>query len=172
MAAAIAVSIAATWAVLRSNTTNKISYETTLADAAVSSHLRSTMADSHLLDLESSDVKTLKPWFASKLKFAAPVVDLSDKEYALAGGRLDYISDDPSAAIVYRHDKHVINLFCWPSDKGEETPDALNSAARGSTNVVYWTHNDMTWCAVSDLSGAELKKFAQLLRDRTESAVN
>lgn len=163
VAAAIVLSAATTWTLLRPGIPP---YE--IADAAVSSHLRSVMADSHLLDFESSDAKTIKPWFAGKLKFTPPVVDLGDKEYALAGGRLDYISDDPSAAIVYRRDKHVINLFCWPSEKGEETSSSLASVARGNCNVVYWTRNEMTWCVVSDLNSAELKKFAQLLRERAD----
>jgi hypothetical protein len=33
---------------------------------------------------------------------------------------------------------------------------------------VYWKSREMTWCAVSDLNGAELTKFAQLLLERAD----
>jgi anti-sigma factor RsiW len=169
IAAAVAASVLITWAVLRTRTP---SYEMASVDFAVSSHLRSTMTPAHLLDIESSDVNTVKPWFTDKLKFNPPVIDLADKHFQLAGARLDYIGDDPAAAIVYRNDAHTINLFCWPSDEEEgreKANDALISVARSGCNVVYWTHKEMTWCAVSDLGGVELKNFAQLLRERAKN---
>ena len=169
IAAAVALSVLATWAALRPVPP---SYETAMVDSAISSHLRSTMAATHLLDIESADPNAVKPWFTGKLKFAPPVVDLADKNFPLRGARLDYIGDDPAAAIVYQRDKHTINLFCWPSEEGEgneRAKNTLSAVARSGYNVVYWTQKDMTWCVVSDLDGAGLKKFAQLLRERAEN---
>jgi anti-sigma factor RsiW len=165
VAAAVVISAFTTYALMRPTTP---AYEVALVDSAVSNHLRSMMAASHLLDLESSDGKSIKPWFQQKLKFAPPVVDLADRQYAMLGARLDVVGDDPAAAVVYARDNHTINLFCWLNDKGEEGPAGTRLVSRGNCNVVYWKSREMTWCAVSDLNGAELTKFAQLLLERAD----
>jgi len=128
-------------------------------EAVVDSHVRSLMAD-HLVDLRSSDKHTVKPWFDGKLDFAPPVARLDGTEFPLAGGRLDYINGHPAAAVVYRHAKHWINLFIWPST-GRDTA-ASTSTDRGY-NLVHWTDYGMTYWAASDVSAPDLQTFAGLV---------
>jgi len=129
----------------------------TLATAAVAGHIRALQLD-HLIDVPSSDRHTVKPWFDGRLDYAPPVRDLAAQGFPLAGGRLDYLAGRPVAALIYRRDRHVINLFVWPA------PGASPASERSLNgyNVVSWQEEGMRFLAVSDLNAPELDHFAEL----------
>ncbi len=138
-----------------------------LASEVIASHIRSLMV-SHLADVVSTDQRTVKPWFDGKLSFSPPVVDFARNGFPLVGGRLDYLPDGPIAAVVYRHDKHVLNLFVRPAS-GTERGKFPKTASRQGYNCVSWIQNGTRYWAVSDLSEADLRQFMELVLRSTPS---
>jgi len=134
-----------------------------IAQDVVSAHVRSLMPG-HLTDVPSSENHTVKPWFAGKLDFSPPVVDLGAEGFPLVGGRLDYAAGRPVAALVYRRGKHLINLFVWPSASAHDFAEA--AAARQGYNLLFWTRGQTNFWAISDVNAAELRQFAHLVRAR------
>jgi anti-sigma factor RsiW len=136
-----------------------------LASDVTEAHIRSLMAN-HLLDVPSSDRHTVKPWFIGKLDFAPPVVDLGDRGFTLAGGRLDVLELQPVAAMVYRRGQHVINVFVWPS--ADSGPTQMAELTRRGYSMLHWTAAGRVCWVVSDLNAADLHEFATIFRQRLE----
>jgi anti-sigma factor RsiW len=129
----------------------------------VSAHLRSLQGD-HLIDVQSTDQHTVKPWFNGRLDLAPPVIDLTPQGFMLIGGRLDYIDGRPVAAIVYKRRAHVINLFVSPS-AGSGSATTMENL-QGFT-VWSWASSDLGFRAVSDINPEELQEFGEAQsRDR------
>jgi anti-sigma factor RsiW len=121
----------------------------------VDAHVRSLLPG-HLLDVESSDRHTVKPWFAGKTDIAPVVVDLADKGFPLLGGRLDYVDGHTAAALAYGRRGHTINLFIWRTTPGE--PRDGSFSIRGYS-VLHWSNGGLSAWAVSDAALSELEAF-------------
>jgi anti-sigma factor RsiW len=117
----------------------------------------------HLTDVSSSDQHTVKPWFNGRLDFSPPVKDLTDRGFPLVGGRLDYLSDRPVAALVYRRQQHFINLFIWPVTSDPDGEKRIMT--RQGYHLIHWTGAGMTYWAVSDLNVGELQEFVRILQN-------
>jgi anti-sigma factor (TIGR02949 family) len=148
------------WALIRSAARAGASGADVVVAEVVSAHVRSLQAE-HLFDVQSSDQHTVKPWFLGKLDFAPPVADLAAMGFPLVGGRLDYVSGRPVAALVYRRQQHSINVFVWPTSETSGTDTARS--VRGF-HVHHWIRDGMSFWVVSDLNDAELSEFAGALQ--------
>jgi anti-sigma factor RsiW len=89
------------------------------------------------------------------------VKDFVAEGYPLVGGRLDYLDGHRTAAIVYRRDKHVINLFAFLADETSDAAPHLSS--RAGFNVVRCRMGGLTYVAVSDVEAAQLLAFVRLI---------
>ncbi|MBC3920659.1 anti-sigma factor [Undibacterium sp. CY18W] len=136
-------------------------------DEVLASHFRS-LAPGHLVDVVSSDHHTVKPWYAGKLDFSPPVVDLTAQGYPLLGGRLDYLAGRQVAALAYQHGKHIVNLYLYPdTTNASNTGKAAVSFTTGSSRgyqLMQWSAAGVHYVAVSDMNGAEMAQFAHQIK--------
>lgn len=130
-----------------------------MTDEVIASHIRA-LQPGHLEDVISTDRHTVKPWFDGRLDFAPPVQDFVAQGFPLVGGRLDYLDGRPVAALVYRRDKHIINLFVWPAPGAADT--APEGGVRAGYDVLSWRQGGMQFWAASDVEAAALRQFAGL----------
>ncbi len=130
-----------------------------LAGELVSDHVRSMLA-SHLTDVATSNRHVVKPWFDGKVAFAPTVVDFADKGFPLVGGRLEYVRGQRAAALVYRRDLHLINVFVWP--EGSPADRLETGGVRDGYNLVHWTQGGLNYWAVSDVEPAQLRQLRDL----------
>jgi anti-sigma factor RsiW len=126
----------------------------------IDAHVRS-LQPGHLTDVASTDQHTVKPWFNGKLDFSPPVKDYADEGFPLLGGRLDVLTGRNVAALVYARRKHIINVFVLPT-KEPDTPIHPPGTRQGY-QWLHWRHQGMEFCAISDVSAADLHELAQLI---------
>jgi anti-sigma factor RsiW len=128
-------------------------------DDLTNAHLRSLMSD-HLVDVVSSDRHTVKPWFAGHTDVSPPAVDFAKDGYALIGGRADYVDGHRAAVVVYRHGKHIINVFAWIAGDAPLPATAL----RNGYHLVFWKSGNIAYCAVSDTGLDEITTLTHLIQ--------
>jgi anti-sigma factor RsiW len=128
-----------------------------------SDHIRSLIG-THLIDVESSDQHTVKPWFAGKVDFSPPVRDFADQGFKLVGGRLDYVRGQNVAVLVYRFKNHYVSLFIC-RERNPETNSEEKSFDYQGYNLVYWNANGLDCWAVSDAAPGALLEFVKIQRE-------
>lgn len=139
---------------------------TSIGDEVVASHVRSLLVD-HLTDVATSDQHTVKPWFNGKIDFAPPVVDLVREGFPLQGGRVDYIGGRVVAALVYKRQSHVINLFVWPAQSDATAATVRTASSRDGYNIENWRAGGLNFWAVSDGNADDLARFRDAFSNRT-----
>jgi anti-sigma factor RsiW len=134
-----------------------------LAAEVASDHIRSLIG-THLIDVESSDEHTVKPWFAGKVDFSPPVLDFADHGFKLVGGRLDYVRGKTVAVLVYRFKKHYVSLFMYREPNSEPASKQELLDYQGY-NLVYWNANGLDCWAVSDAAPGALLEFFKIQQE-------
>ena len=132
-----------------------------LSEELTASHVRA-MLTGHLSDVVSSDRHTVKPWFSTHLDFSPPVWNERPAEFPLIGGRVDYVHGRAVAALVYKRNAHVINVFVWPESGMPYLRSSTNS--RNGYQSLRWTDAGMQFWAVSDIGAEELLRFREANR--------
>ena len=124
----------------------------------VDDHVQSLLPG-HLMDVQSTDQHTVKPWFIGRADFAPRVVKLDSAGFPLVGGRLAYVDGHQAAALVYGRRNHVINLFMWRDRGAAAAASADEPMQRAGYSVLHWTADGLSLWAVTDASPADLMAF-------------
>jgi anti-sigma factor RsiW len=123
------------------------------------SHWRALAATSPI-DVVSTDQHTVKPWFAGKIAIAPVVQDFADQGYALIGGRIDYVGSERVPVLVYRHGKHLIDVFVLT----QSIAPTLDKPTQSQGYVLEMVSlGGQPAAIVSDMGMAELERFGNLL---------
>jgi anti-sigma factor RsiW len=143
------------------------------ADELVESHVRAQVSGRDI-DVISTDRHTVKPWFNGRLDYSPPVEDLAANGFALEGGRLDYLAHQRVAVLVYRYQKHVIDVYVFPQTgsggTGRDTGGAVPATlGREGYSIAHWNAEGMTWWAISDAAPDALKGLEVALKARLQS---
>jgi anti-sigma factor RsiW len=130
----------------------------TLVAELVDDHVASLMAG-HLMDVQSTDQHTVKPWFAGRADFAPRVTNLDSVGFPLLGARLTYVQGHTAAVLVYGRRKHVINVFMWRAADAADTTASPTLTRNNGYAVAHWVSGGLSFWAITDAAPAELEAF-------------
>lgn len=133
--------------------------ESPIVDDMLTGHMRS-LIPGHMVDVQSSDHHTVKPWFAGKVPVSPVTVDLKDQGFPLLGGRIDVIDRRPTAVLVFGHGAHVLSVYVLPSDQGIR----VGEVSKNGYQVSSWMQGGLEYIAVTDTDRSELEKFEELYK--------
>ncbi len=122
-------------------------------------HVRA-LSGGPLIEVASTDRHTVKPWFAGRADVSPPVADFAADGYALLGGRTAPLAGQRAAVTVYRHGRHLIEVYSW---LGSDVTRADEVTRRGY-HIRCWQHADLSSCAISDAGSDELQGLEKLLQ--------
>jgi anti-sigma factor RsiW len=129
-------------------------------DEAVGDHLRIVGAP-HPLDVESSDIHNVKPWFTGRIDFVPPVSFVGDDEFRLRGGALAVFQGHKAAAFVYQRRLHTISLLIY-ADAAARPRD--ETTTRGF-HVITWASGGIGMALVSDIGWDDLRLLEARIRN-------
>lgn len=136
------------------------------SDELVAGFIRVAMSE-HPVDVVSSDHHTVKPWFAGRIDYSPPVVDLTAAGFPLTGGRLDFVDSRKVSVLVYQHNQHKLALTLWPSSSNGDL--AAKVERRDGFSLAEWRHSGFELRAVSDVAPDEMADFAKALDQALET---
>jgi anti-sigma factor RsiW len=126
----------------------------------------SSIAADHLVDILSANPQVVKTWLSAKLDFSPPVISFPSPAYSLLGGRLDVIQNHSVATVVYKSDKDVVSLFCWPTKKEQILQRDYSSAGY---HVCTWSNAECNYILISKLSDRTMNEFIDSFRDQVQA---
>ncbi|CAG9176447.1 anti-sigma factor family protein [Cupriavidus pinatubonensis] len=125
-----------------------------VARELVASHVRALLSG-RAMDVASLDQHTVKPWFNGRLDYAPVVRDLTAQGFVLAGGRLDYVDGRPVAVLIYRRNRHPVDIFVFVPGQAGLPPKV--SGSRQGYQLESWDADGMRFLAITDASADDLR---------------
>jgi anti-sigma factor RsiW len=144
-----------------------------LTSEAVSDHLR-VLQRGRPVDVESTGIHDVKPWFEGKLDFAPSVPGPVGPEMRLVGGAMGYFLDRPAAVVVYGLRRHVLTLLvfradgvAWPGGTADARPRLAAEGTSRGFHVFLWRSGGLGYALVGDADRVELSGIAAMLAGET-----
>ncbi len=119
----------------------------------------STIASGNPVDVVSTDMHTVKPWFQGKVPFTFNLPELSGSPFTLVGGRVVYIRGTPMALLVFQYKLHKISMLIGPEQVLSGSVDLT-----GGFHAVSWSKNGYRYVTVGDASPAALQDLSEKMK--------
>jgi len=121
-----------------------------------------TMASANPVDVISTDMHTVKPWFQGKVPFTFNLPELAGSPFSLTGGRVVYIHGTPTALLVFQYKLHRISMLIGQSSvlgSGEGQKQLADGF-----HVIRWEKNGYTYTTIGDAGVDTLNDLSQRMR--------
>jgi len=124
-----------------------------------------TLASANPVDIVSTDLHTVKPWFEGKLPFAVNVPDLKNTPFTLIGGRVTYLEQEPGAGLLFQYRKHRLSAFILQDRAKWKNIGTTGAPVRhASFWVETWSAGGLRYFVMGDTSVANVEQLSDLMK--------
>jgi anti-sigma factor RsiW len=115
------------------------------------------------VELGSADFAVLKPWFASKVGFTPPAIDLRQYGYELFGGRIGVLAKRQVVALVYKRADEILTIYCWPPN---QEPVSYGKRSVEGYRVYTWSNSACNYVLVQRSNDPKIEQFVDSFQDQ------
>ena len=119
----------------------------------------STIASPNPVDVVSTDMHTVKPWFQGKVPFTFNLPELNGSPFTLIGGRMVYVRQTPMALLLFQYKLHKISVLIGPEDVLSGSKDPGHGF-----HEVNWAKNGYRYVTIGDASVDALHDLSERMR--------
>jgi len=105
------------------------------------------LASSNPVDVISTDMHTVKPWFQGKVPFTFNLPELSNSPFTLIGGRVVYVRESPCAQLLFQYRLHRISVLIGPDNV---LSSAGEQGLRNGFHLVRLEKEGYTYATIGD----------------------
>ena len=122
------------------------------------------LASTNPVDVVSTDLHTVKPWFQGKIPFSFTPPEMKEGPYSMVGGRVVYFRQTAGAEVLCQYKQHRISVFIF-----EDRPEwRLNNTAAvlQPTGLSFetWSQGGLRYAVLGDASQEAVHNLAVLWR--------
>jgi anti-sigma factor RsiW len=130
----------------------------------------SALASANPVDVVSTDRHTVKPWFQGRIPFSFNIPELAGTEFALLGGRMVYLNQQPGAQLIFTVKQHKISVLIFQESSGlpGTLTDGANVKRRNAFNVAAWKAQNLRFMVIGDADASEIDKLARMIKTANE----
>ncbi len=120
------------------------------------------LASSNPLDVVSTDRHTVKPWFQGRIPFSFNLPEFAGTNFALLGGRLVYLHQQPCAQLLIASGQHKISVLIVQDSPALSSlfPIASSAAMHNSMQVETWQSQGLRFLVVGDTERTTIEQLS------------
>lgn len=128
------------------------------------------LASANPVDVVSTDRHTVKPWFQGRIPFSFNIPELAGTEFALLGGRMVYLNQQPGAQLIFTVGQHKVSVLIFQQSSGQAATvtDGGGVERRNAFNVAAWKTQNLRFMVIGDADANEIRKLVQMIKIANE----
>jgi anti-sigma factor RsiW len=123
---------------------------------AVADYTSNELGNRSVLEVASADPAIVQTWFAKRLGFSPPRINLRSLGYALQGGRVARIGNRSVVALVYCGEANQVTIYCWPPTLD---PVGYTEHKIGRYQVCTWGNSACNYILVAERDDPKIDAF-------------
>lgn len=128
------------------------------------------LASANPVDVVSTDLHTVKPWFEGKVPFAVNLPDLTDKPFTLLGGRVVYLDQNAGAGLLFQFRKHRLSVFIFQERAEWKSLDSqMRPERHASFWIETWSAHGLRYFAIGDTSAENIAQLSTLMKNAADA---